>query len=128
MRGAQASTAGVEPAIKSFRPHPRLRLFAATVIAAEISQRQYGGHTSQGRLQSPHAALIFSWIMFPELCISDPLLKPMDGRSHLARDIPSLRWTKMVIYRDRVTRGISTHPGPEGHRFPRGTRVTLTKF
>lgn len=64
---------------------------------------------------APRAAFIFSWIMFPELCISDPLLKPMAGRSDLARDIPSLRWTKMVIYRDRVTRGILTCLGLEGH-------------
>lgn len=77
---------------------------------------------------APHAAFIFSSIIFPELCISDPLLKLMDGRSHLARDIPSLRWTKMVIYRDRVTRGILTCLGLEGHRFYRGTHVTLMKF
>lgn len=77
---------------------------------------------------APHAAFIFSWIIFPELCISDPLLKPMDGRSHLARDIPSLRWTKMVIYRDRVTRGILISLELEGHRFHRGTHVTLMKL
>ena len=34
----------------------------------------------------------------------------------------------MVIYRHRVTRGILTCLGLEGHRFHRGTYVTLVKF
>ncbi|KAF2246011.1 hypothetical protein BU26DRAFT_532702 [Trematosphaeria pertusa] len=77
---------------------------------------------------APHAAFIFSWIMFPELCISDPLLKPMDGRPHLARDIPSLRWAKMVLYRDNVVRGILTCLALEGLRVPRETHTTLIKY
>ncbi|KAF2685256.1 hypothetical protein K458DRAFT_300645 [Lentithecium fluviatile CBS 122367] len=74
------------------------------------------------------AAYIFSWKMFPELCISDPLLKPMDGRPHLARDIPSLRWVKMVMFRDTVTRVILTDVAMQGLRVPQGTHVALMKF
>lgn len=74
------------------------------------------------------AAYIFSWVLFPELCISDPMLRPMDGRPHLARDIPSLRWTKMVMYRDNVVNETLTILGTEGHRVPREMNVVLMKF
>lgn len=42
LRRTQASTTEMKPAIKSFRPHPRPRLFTATAITTETSQRQYG--------------------------------------------------------------------------------------
>ncbi|KAJ4293671.1 hypothetical protein N0V90_008955 [Kalmusia sp. IMI 367209] len=77
---------------------------------------------------APQAAYIFSWVHFPELCISDPMLRPMDGRPHLARDIPSLRWTKMVLFRDNIVRGMLTILGVEGHSVPRNTNVVLMKF
>ncbi|KAF2448435.1 hypothetical protein P171DRAFT_470201 [Karstenula rhodostoma CBS 690.94] len=77
---------------------------------------------------APQAAYIFSWVLFPELCISDPMLRPMDGRPHLARDIPSLRWTRMVIYRDNVVRNILTILAVGGHRVPRETHTVLMKF
>ncbi|KAF1969617.1 hypothetical protein BU23DRAFT_582526 [Bimuria novae-zelandiae CBS 107.79] len=76
----------------------------------------------------PKAAYIFSWVFFPELCISDPMLRPMDGRPHLARDIPSLRWTKMVMYREHVIKSILTILAIDGHRVPRETNTTLMKF
>ncbi|KAK7189003.1 uncharacterized protein CC84DRAFT_1260016 [Paraphaeosphaeria sporulosa] len=80
------------------------------------------------RHHAPQAAYIFSWVLFPELCISDPMLRPMDGRPHLARDIPSLRWTQMVIHRDNVVRTILTILATNGHRVPRETYIVLMKF
>lgn len=77
---------------------------------------------------APEACDVFSFVLYPELCISDPLLKPMDGRIHLARDVPGLRWTKMVIYKDKVVREILTLLGMEGHRVPRGTSKMLMKY
>ncbi|KAF2871283.1 hypothetical protein BDV95DRAFT_494585 [Massariosphaeria phaeospora] len=77
---------------------------------------------------APEASYIFSWIMYPDLCISDPLLKPMDGRPHLARDIPSLRWTKMVLWRERVVYDILTHLALAGFRVPASLKVLLMKF
>ncbi|KAL1593682.1 hypothetical protein SLS60_010413 [Paraconiothyrium brasiliense] len=77
---------------------------------------------------APQAAYIFSWVHFPELCISDPMLRPMDGRPHLARDIPSLRWTQMVIYRDSVAKSILTTLGVDGHRVPSEMHIVLMKF
>jgi hypothetical protein len=80
------------------------------------------------RYHAPQAAYIFSWVLFPELCISDPMLRPMDGRPHLARDIPSLRWTQMIIYRDSVITNILNILAVDGHRVPRETHIVLMKF
>lgn len=77
---------------------------------------------------APIAASIFSPIMYPDLVISDPVLKPMDGRVHLARDIPSFRWTKMVFYRYKIVREILTLLALDGHRVPAATETVLCKF
>jgi hypothetical protein len=97
----------------------------ASYLAPKVSLNSKTALKSLTRLQ---AAYIFSWILFPELCISDPMLRPMDGRPHLARDIPSLRWSKMVEYRNGVVRGILTDMGIQGLRVPKGTHVALMKF
>ncbi|KAH7135293.1 hypothetical protein B0J11DRAFT_413328, partial [Dendryphion nanum] len=80
------------------------------------------------RYNSKEASLIFSSMLAPKLCISDPTLKPMDGRHHLSRDIPSIRWIKMVMHRDTVLREIMTYLALDGYRFPRTTFTTLAKF
>ncbi|KAF2260613.1 hypothetical protein CC78DRAFT_388846 [Lojkania enalia] len=77
---------------------------------------------------APEAAHIFNWVFYHDLCISDPMLKPMDDRSHLARDIPSFRWVNMVLFRDEVVKEIVFRLALEGHRVPPGTNVTLMKF
>jgi hypothetical protein len=80
------------------------------------------------RYHAPVAAHVFAWSLFPGLCISDPLLRPMDNRSHLARDIPSLRWSKMVLHRQTVVHEILTLLAIEGHRVPRAAQTVLMKF
>lgn len=77
---------------------------------------------------APLAAPIFAWILYPELCISDPMLRPMDGREWLARDVPGFRWVGMVLARQRVVSGILSALAAEGHRVPRMTFRVLCKF
>ncbi|KAF2646713.1 hypothetical protein P280DRAFT_464899 [Massarina eburnea CBS 473.64] len=77
---------------------------------------------------APLAAYIFSWIMFPELCISDPMARPMDERPHLARDIPSLRWTRMVVHRESVVHKILEIMALEGLMVPEEANTILMKF
>lgn len=80
------------------------------------------------RYHAPLVSQIFSWVFFPELCISDPMLRPMDGREWLARDVPGFRWIGMVLHRQRIIRGILTNLGVEGLRVPRGCEAVLAKF
>jgi hypothetical protein len=44
--------------------------------------------------------------LFPALCISDPMLRPMDGRVWLARDVPGWKWVGMVMSRQRIVSSI----------------------
>lgn len=80
------------------------------------------------KYHAPLAGYIFSWVLYPELCISDPMLRPMDGRSWLARDVPGFRWIGMVLWRERIIRGILTRLAMDGHRVPEGTMPALMKF
>lgn len=77
---------------------------------------------------APVAAPVFAWIQFPELCISDPMLRPMDGREWLARDVPSFRWVDMVLQRQEIVRGILTALAVEGLRVPEQAFGVLCKF
>jgi hypothetical protein len=80
------------------------------------------------KYHAPLAGWVFSWVLFPELCISDPMLRPMDGRAWLARDVPGFRWVGMVLWRQYVVRAILTLLGVEGHRVPQGVEGTLMKY
>ncbi|KAL6704516.1 hypothetical protein ACN47E_008145 [Coniothyrium glycines] len=80
------------------------------------------------RYHAPAAGYIFSWVLYPELCISDPMLRPMDGRAWLARDVPGFRWVGMVLWRDKVVRGILGVLAREGHRVPRAAKEAVMKL
>lgn len=56
------------------------------------------------------------------------MLRPMDGREWLARDVPGFRWLGMVLHRQKVVRGILTNLAIEGLRTPKATEGVLGKF
>ncbi|KAJ4377214.1 hypothetical protein N0V83_000037 [Neocucurbitaria cava] len=80
------------------------------------------------KYHAPLSSYVFSWVLYPHLCISDPMLRPMDGRSWLARDVPGFRWVGMVMQRERVVRQILTLLALEGHRVPKAAQGSLMKF
>ncbi|KAF3009657.1 hypothetical protein E8E13_007896 [Curvularia kusanoi] len=77
---------------------------------------------------APLAAPIFAWRLHPQLCISDPMLRPMDGREWLARDVPGFRWVGMVLSRQRIVNGVLSSFAREGLRVPRGAFEALCKL
>jgi hypothetical protein len=80
------------------------------------------------RYHAPLAGYVFSWVLYPDVCISDPMLRPMDGREWLARDVPGFRWIGMILWRQKIVRSILTLLGLEGHRVPKGVEGALMKF
>jgi hypothetical protein len=80
------------------------------------------------RYHAPLAGYVFSWVLYPDVCISDPMLRPMDGREWLARDVPGFRWIGMILWRQKIVRSILTLLGLEGHRLPGGVEGALMKF
>ncbi|KAF2652038.1 hypothetical protein K491DRAFT_550857, partial [Lophiostoma macrostomum CBS 122681] len=77
---------------------------------------------------APVATHIFTPSFFPQLCITDPMRRPLDGRPHLARDVPSLRWAQLVIFRSNIVREILTLLAIEGHRVPKEAEAVLLKL
>lgn len=56
------------------------------------------------------------------------MLRPMDGREWLARDVPGFKWVGMVLWRQRVVRQVLTCLAQEGLRVPRRGFEVLCKF
>ncbi|OSS46929.1 hypothetical protein B5807_09073 [Epicoccum nigrum] len=128
---------------KSLLRHPNLffqfciRLPFRTIVALYSIDKEFHYRLNKysvgliheyAQYHAPVAAPIFAWIQFPELCISDPMLRPMDGRVWLARDVPSFRWVGMVLSRQRIVRGILTALAVEGLRVPERAFEVLCKF
>jgi hypothetical protein len=96
--------------------HYRLNKYSVSLI------HDYARH------HAPLAGHIFSWVLYPELCISDPMLRPMDERQWLARDVPGFRWIGMILWRQNIVRSILTILSMEGHRMPAACEAALMKF
>ncbi|KAI8933317.1 hypothetical protein NX059_009942 [Plenodomus lindquistii] len=80
------------------------------------------------KYHAPLSSYIFSWRLYPELCISDPMLRPMDGREWLARDVPGFKWMGMVLWREGIVKSILSLLGLEGMRVPSGASGAVMKF
>ncbi|KAL1799222.1 hypothetical protein ACET3X_003259 [Alternaria dauci] len=96
--------------------HYRLNLYSVSLIH------------DYARYHAPLAGYIFSWVLYPRLCISDPMLRPMDGREWLARDVPGFRWVGMILWRQKIVHSILTILSLEGHRVPTSCEGALMKF
>lgn len=128
---------------KSLLRHPNLffqfciRLPYASIVSLYAIDKEFHYRLNKYSLgliheyalyHAPVASTVFAWILHPQLCISDPMLRPMDGRVWLARDVPGFRWVGMVLHRQRVVRGVLTRLAMEGHRVPRVAFAALCKF
>jgi hypothetical protein len=96
--------------------HYRLNMYSVSLIH------------DYARYHAPLAGHIFSWVLYPRFCISDPMLRPMDGREWLARDVPGFRWVGMIVSRQKIVRSILTYLALEGHRVPDACEGALMKF
>lgn len=96
--------------------HYRLNLYSVSLIH------------DYARYHAPLAGYVFSWVLYPRLCISDPMLRPMDEREWLARDVPGFRWVGMILWRQNTVRSILTTLSLEGHRVPASCEGALMKF
>nr|OQO23608.1 hypothetical protein B0A51_08065 [Rachicladosporium sp. CCFEE 5018] len=89
------------------------------------------------RTWAPNADRIFPWRTYQRLCVKDPRqrqksrLLGKEGRVMYQhedlRDVPSLRWLQMVIYREGVCRDIVITLVQKGLRCPYSTSVSLKR-
>ena len=81
---------------------------------------------------------IFKWKVFKNMCQDDPAERPNQEASPRElrngeigtppRDIPTFRWLKMVLHRERVVDEILEILNAEGHRLPRYCSMVLKKI
>lgn len=87
------------------------------------------------RTWSPGAELIFPWRHYADLCIKDPIKRQKAKSGHLgpdiaqmnlfSRDVPSLRWLQMVVWREGVVKDIFIQLATRALRVPPKTRDAM---
>ncbi|KAK5275535.1 GTP cyclohydrolase 1, partial [Cryomyces antarcticus] len=74
------------------------------------------------------AEAIFPFKAYGPLCIVDPAHRPNAERPGEVRKVPSFRWLRMVVFRERVVSDIIALLAQQGHRLPVSTaRAALKK-
>ncbi|CAK1366129.1 unnamed protein product [Cercospora beticola] len=90
------------------------------------------------RTWSPGAELIFPWRHYADLCIKDPIKRQKAKSDHLgpdiaqmnlfSRDVPSLRWLQMVVWREGVVKDIFIQLATRALRVPPKTRDAMKRL
>lgn len=88
---------------------------------------------SQAVPKAKDSACIFHWKNYPSLCQSDPAPRNVHPYPPLAeqgrtRDIPTFRWLRMVIFREKVCHEIMVIMAEDGVRLPQQCEQTLKKL
>jgi hypothetical protein len=78
--------------------------------------------------QAPESSRIFVFTLYRSLCIPDPVGRPDPRNSVLARMVPSLRWLRMVVHREKCVRDILACMAREGHRMPKTMSLSMKKM
>ncbi|KAI9722960.1 MAG: hypothetical protein M1812_001409 [Candelaria pacifica] len=83
---------------------------------------------SQSLSKAPESSRTFLFKSYRSLCIVDPAGRPnVEVEGHVRR-VPSLRWLRMVLYREDVVNDIIDCLAAEGHRLPKRASLTLKKI
>jgi hypothetical protein len=115
----------------SYLPFPALiALYSISKPFHAIFNRHYTAFVvSNIRTWAPNADRIFPWRCYQSLCIKDPILRQKSSmmgkdvmkRGQDLRDVPSLKWLQMVIWRQGVCKDMLIQLATEALRCPKGT-------
>lgn len=78
--------------------------------------------------QSPESARTFIFRCYKSLCMFDPALRRNESIPNRIRYVPSLRWLRMITYRERVVKEILICLSNEGLFLPTAATLTLKKI
>lgn len=113
-----------------------ISLYAISKVYHHQFNCHYTAHIlSIMRTWAPHSESIFPWRNYRDLCIKDPSLRQNTrlkdqkgdaaGKHSDLRNVPTLRWLQMVVYRHGVCTDILIRLASYGHRCPAGTLDAL---
>lgn len=77
--------------------------------------------------RAPESSRIFVFALYRPLCTPDPAGRPDTSNPAIPRMVPSLRWLRMVLHREKCVRDILACMAREGHRMPKTMSLTLKK-
>jgi hypothetical protein len=145
----QAKDAGVEVVRKKFdffsslsnyleffmelAKHLRINDLVSLYAISKDFHETLNGHLSHilkacAAYQAPESSRIFVFTLYRSLCIPDPVGRPDPKNPVLARMVPSLRWLRMVIHREKCVRDILACMAREGHRMPKTISMSMKKM
>lgn len=84
------------------------------------------------RLQTTRKALessrIFIFRCYQSLCQRDPAKRPLERLPRMVRWVPTFRWLRMILFRERIVTDIIGCLADEGHFMPRRVSLTIKKI
>lgn len=83
---------------------------------------------SQSTSKAPESSQIFIFSCYKSLCQHDPAARISEKRPDHVRDIPSLRWLRMVLFREAVINQIIECLNAEGHFMPKRASLAIKKL
>ena len=83
---------------------------------------------AQSTTQAPESSQTFIFRCYKSLCIKDPGARPNESIPDEVRYVPSLRWLRMINFRERVVDEIVICLSNEGHFLPESASLTLKKI
>jgi hypothetical protein len=113
--------------------HLRINDLVSIYAISKDFNETLNGHLSHilkgyATYQAPESSRIFVFTLYRTLCIHDPVGRPDPTNRELARMVPSLRWLRMVIHREKCVRDILAYMAREGHRMPKTMSLSMKKM
>lgn len=83
---------------------------------------------SQSVRKAPESSRIFIFRCYKPLCQRDPAARPLEAAPDEVRWVPSLRWLRMIVFRERVVDEIIMCLSAEGHFMPKRASLVIKKI
>ena len=77
---------------------------------------------------APRSGEIFAFRYFADLCMKDPARRPHPRNANETRRVPTFRWLRMILFRERVVNEIIGQLLRDEFRLPKDTDLTLRKL
>lgn len=83
---------------------------------------------SQSVRKAPESSRTFVFRCYKSLCQRDPAARPLKSAPEEVRWVPSLRWLRMILFRERVVDEIIMCLSAEGHFMPEPASLVIKKI
>lgn len=104
-------------------------LYSISKVFHNLVNRRF---THMLRLQTarkaPESSRIFIFRCYQSLCQRDPAKRPLERLPRMVRWVPTFRWLRMILFRERIVTDIIGCLADEGHFMPRRVSLAIKKI